>query len=357
MNSPATIDSSLAWHGRDLDARRNDWILHLDSDDIRELEMAARAVLDRDIVTLRADDFPLGRLDRKLRDLRDTVVDRIGFTLMRGLPVDRWPRAICARVFWAIGSRIGQPVCQNPDGHFLGHVKDIGTDALDPDSRGYQSSAALPFHNDIGAEIVGLFCLQPARSGGLSSVLSAAAAWNLCVQRAPDLARVLTEPFHIDRRGEVADGQQPFYTTPVFMPAGKRMTVNYIRRFIMSGQRHRDVPALRPEQVAAMDLLDDVLATPGLRLEMEFRPGDIQWVNNLVTLHTRTAYVDWPQPDRRRHLYRLWLCVPDGWPLPVPFHSRHGTDSATGRPLGLALPPGVRPSAPLDVTIRAPAAV
>ena len=48
---------------------------------------------------------------------------------------------------------------------------------------------------------------------------------------------------------------------------------------------------------------------------MDFRPGDIQVLHNHVTLHTRTAFEDWPGPERKRHLIRLWLTDWDGRPL------------------------------------------
>jgi hypothetical protein len=40
---------------------------------------------------------------------------------------------------------------------------------------------------------------------------------------------------------------------------------------------------------------------------MEFRPGDIQWLKNSVILHARTEFQDFPEPERKRHLLRLWL--------------------------------------------------
>ena len=45
--------------------------------------------------------------------------------------------------------------------------------------------------------------------------------------------------------------------------------------------------------------------------EMTFRRGDIQLLNNYVCLHTRNAYVDWPDPERKRRLWRLWLSDPE----------------------------------------------
>ena len=335
------------WYGADM-ARRDDWIVNLDGMQIEELERAARQTLNRDISTLGRADLPLPTLDPVLKTVRDAVIDGRGFALIRGVPVDRWPREVTARAYWAIGARIGRAVVQNPLGHVLGHVKDIGGDADNPTQRGYQSAADLPFHTDIGAEVVGLLCLKPARLGGRSSVVSAATIWNEVLRQRPDFAQTLTEPFYRDRRGEEVDGQKPWYAMPIFMPAGVRMTVAYVRRFIVSGQRHADVPRLTQAQIEAMDLVDSLAYDPRLKLDMDFRPGDIQLVNNLVALHTRTEYEDWPEPENKRHLFRLWLTAPDGWPLPEPLYARYGADPVTGRPQGINLPPGVSANAPLD---------
>ena len=353
MTALAPVHGPSVWLGRDLARRADDWTLTLDDGDIAELEAAARATLDRELVGLGRADLPLPRLDARLRELRDAVAEGRGFALLRGLPVARWPRPVAARAFWAIGARIGLPVCQNPAGHLLGHVKDLGVDADAPDKRGYQSSAELPFHTDIGAEIVGLFCLVPARRGGLSSIVSAGAIWNRILERRPDLAETLSQPFLVDRRGEEAEGQLPWYEMPVFMETEGRMNINLVRRFIQSCTRHEGAPALTAAQIEALDLLERTAAEPDLRLDMDFRPGDIQWIDNLAVLHTRTAYEDWP--EEKRHLYRLWLVAPDGRALPEPFYRRHGRDPATGRPLGLKLPAGVQPSAPLDAAEAAAA--
>lgn len=47
--------------------------------------------------------------------------------------------------------------------------------------------------------------------------------------------------------------------------------------------------------------------------------GDIQFLSNNHVFHARTAYVDHPPPEPRRHLMRLWLATPEsegGWKLP-----------------------------------------
>ena len=95
-----------------------------------------------------------------------------------------------------------------------------------------------------------------------------------------------------------------------------------------------------------MDLIDELAFDDDIRLDMDFRPGDIQIVNNLITLHSRTAYEDWPEPDRRRHLLRLWFAVQEGWPLPDVYFDRYEAD-AHGRPRGVTVP-GIPPVAALE---------
>jgi hypothetical protein len=47
--------------------------------------------------------------------------------------------------------------------------------------------------------------------------------------------------------------------------------------------------------------------------------------HNHQILHDRTGFEDWPEPERKRHLLRLWLCPPDGRPLSAAFAARYGT--------------------------------
>jgi len=64
---------------------------------------------------------------------------------------------------------------------------------------------------------------------------------------------------------------------------------------------------------------------------MELRPGDMQFLHNHTCLHDRTAFVDWPEPERKRHLLRLWLAAPDARPLPPVFAARYGSTAIGDR--------------------------
>ncbi len=78
---------------------------------------------------------------------------------------------------------------------------------------------------------------------------------------------------------------------------------------IRDGQRHPQVPRLTDLQQQAMTLIEETANDPDVYLPMDFEPGDIQLLANAKILHCREAYDDHPEPQRRRHLLRLWLAA------------------------------------------------
>lgn len=344
------ISGPFVWAGPEM-TQRDDWIHVLSDAEIAEIDAAIDAVQARGvgIMEIGQADFPLPALGPVMARIRYDLVDGFGINLMRGLPVDRWSREQAAIAFWGLGAHLGDAVSQNPAGHLLGHVKDIGGDFNAMNARaGYQSKARLPFHTDLGADLVGLMCLQPAKSGGQSSVTSAMAMHNAMLEQRPDLLKLLAGPIHRDRRGEYIEGKAPTYEAPVFCYHAGYMTATFVRRFVESASRHHGVPEVTPELVEAMDLLEELAESDDLRLDMDFQAGDIQWINNLITFHSRSDFEDWPNADQRRHLLRLWLNLPNGWPLPPSYYERFGSADDDGRPQGMHMP-GVTLSAPLDV--------
>ena len=144
-------------------------------------------------------------------------------------------------------------------------------------------------------------------------------------RRKPDLLSVLLDPIETDRRGEVPEGGKPYFTIPVFNYHDGLVSAIYQRQYIESARRFPGVPPLTPQQIEALDLLDQLANDPKLNLMMELEPGDIQLVHNHTILHDRTAFEDYPEPERKRHLLRLWLAPPRARPLPEVFAERFGS--------------------------------
>lgn len=297
-----------AWLGRDLQAR-DDWMYRLSDAEVAEIDAALRHLQStgRQIPEIGREHFPLGRLARTLRLLQTEIENGLGIMLVRGLPRDRYSAEEMGLIYWGIGAHMGRAVAQNAQGDVLGHVRDLGRDQYrDMHARGYQTASLLPFHND-SCDIVGLCCLETAKSGGLSSVASSVSVYNALVRSRPDLAKVLAQPFHADRRGEESEGQKPYYVTPVFIWHKGRMFNRFNRTFIDSAQRFPEVPRLSPLQIEALDAVAALCRDPAFRFDMKLERGDMQFVNNYCVLHSRTAYEDHAEESRKRHLLRLWL--------------------------------------------------
>jgi hypothetical protein len=322
---PPEISDASAWYGPQM-AARSDWIELLRQDEVAEVEAAVRRFGDTDVnpAALRRENFPLPKLGPRLQHIMDPVLNGRGFVLLRGLPVERWSRRESALAFLGLGLHCGNLRSQNAKGHLLGHVKDQGLSSKDPNVRIYQTRERQNFHTD-SSDVVGLLCLCPAKSGGLSSLVSTVTIFNEMRRRRPELARVLFEPIETDRRGEVPEGQKPYFRIPVFNWHAGLLTAIYHRPYIESARRFADVPALTSLQIEALDLFDSLSNDPALHFFMEFRAGDVQLVHNHTLLHDRTGFEDWPEPERKRHLLRLWLAPAQARPLPPVFAERFGS--------------------------------
>jgi TfdA family taurine catabolism dioxygenase TauD len=348
IRSRPLIEGPSAWTGAELRGREGEWTYWLSAAEIAEIETAIRAVEARglDMADVGRADFRLPTLGPVLDRLRAEVVDGRGFVLLRGMPVEDRPIAESAMAYWGIGSYFGSARSQNARGHLLGHVYDLGQglSATNPNLRSYATAELQNFHIDR-CDVVALLCLRRAKSGGLSSIVSSMTVHNVMAQRRPDLLERLYQPFPVDRRGEVPEGKAPFYEAPVFNAYCGHVSVLYSRLHIGSAQRFPEARRLTAEDIEALDMLAELAGDPELRLDMNFMPGDIQFLHNHTILHARSAYEDWPEPERKRHLLRLWLSPPGARPLPPVFAECYGSIAIGDR--GGIICEGTRPHAPL----------
>ncbi|HVC61445.1 MAG TPA: TauD/TfdA family dioxygenase [Acetobacteraceae bacterium] len=320
------VEGPSAWVGAELARNPEAWTYRLSGPDIAEIEAASAAVRARglDIAEIRRVDFPLPTLGPVLDRLRGEVLDGRGFVLLRGLPVEDRPIAESATAYWGIGTYFGSARSQNAKGHVLGHVRDMGLSSTDPRVRIYQTTERQNFHTD-SCDIVALLCLKTAQHGGLSSLTSSMTIYNAMAARRPDLLRRLFIPFATDRRGEVPEGKLPWFDIPVFNDHAGHLSAIYAPHYVRSSQRFPEARRLTAEDFAALEMFDRLAEDPELRLDMEFLPGDMQFVHNHTTLHDRTAFEDWPEDAKKRHLLRLWLAAPGARPLPPAYAERYGS--------------------------------
>jgi hypothetical protein len=311
-SAPGPIGGRLAWHSADLAA--DQWIHRLTEEEVTELEAAAASTKAQgiDILDIRKDHFPIPLVSKKVETLRADMMDRFGFGYMRGLPVHRYDRETVMRIYFGLAVHIGDVVPQNRNGHMIGHVIDIGTPVDDYNKRLTQTSAGLSFHSD-SCDVVGLVCLHAAMTGGESALCSAIAVHDEMMRRAPHLCRALYQPVTVDRRGEVPEGKMPWMRIPVFMWQNDTFT-GYapLQEYVRSAKRFEEAVHNTPEQDEALDLFFSICGDPEFAARIPFEPGDFQFVHNHVVFHSRTSFRDWPEAEKKRHLMRIWISLPDG---------------------------------------------
>jgi hypothetical protein len=310
------IAGAVAWAGPEIE-RETDWITKLDAADLAELTAAARAALARatPVDRMTRADFALPHLGAKLAMLAADLESGRGFGLLRGLPVDDVDEQTLSAMFWGIGTHLGTMIAQNARGDVLGHVRDEGLTLDNPQARGYQTRAAQSLHVDR-CDVVGLLCRRKARSGGLSRIVSSMRIYNEMLARAPWYLGVLYKAFAIDMRGEQRAGEPPVYYRPVFSYYDGALSSGSNYTYIRDGQKKIGQPLTAVES-EALDLFYTIAEEVVLTMDLE--PGDMQFLNNYVILHDRTGYEDFDEPDRKRHMLRLWIDVPNRRPLAPDF--------------------------------------
>lgn len=323
---PKKISGPSAWVGLDMEKEPNLWLKTFSADEINELEKAADDFLSSSlsIGDLSIKNFPLPRLSKRFKKLKETLLKGCGFEVIRGLPIKKYSQEKAATIFCGIGVYLGSARSQNAAGHILGHVRNIGADANDVNTRIYQTAERQTFHTD-STDIVGLMCLKTAKKGGSSLLVSTETIYNEMNKIRPDLSKVLFQPIATDRRGEVPEGAKPYFEIPILNWHKGKLTGMYQRQYIESAQRFKDVEPLTKNQIEAMNLFDKLANDPNLHLKMDLEPGDLQFVYNHSQLHDREGFEDHHELEKRRHLYRLWLSPKGDRELPECFKERYGS--------------------------------
>jgi len=306
-----TLGKDIAWFPSDLEDEDR-WIHQLSEAEKADIEGALRTAQSQgaSIRTLTRELFPLTVLPATLQMVRDRIENDLGLYVLRGLPVERYSKDELRLIYWGVGLHLGTAVSQSSKGDFLGDVRNVGDKVDDDKGRGYMSKDLLGFHTDT-ADVVALLVLRTAQSGGRSMFCSSVAIRDEIAATRPDLYEVLQQPFYWSWKGQEADGELPYYQQPIFSEYDGRFSSRWIGTHILTAQELPGVPPLTPLQREAMTLVNALANEPRFHTSMMFEPGDFQFLNNHVVYHARTEFVDWPEPDRRRHLLRMWLAVPN----------------------------------------------
>ncbi len=281
-----------------------DWFVPFPEAGIAELDEAVE-VFDHQTL----DRLPNLTTCRQVMAQVHTTLYQTGMAVVDRLPVERYSAEQNKAIYWLLGHMLGRVVDQKWGGTTLYDVKDSGK-ALGHGVRRSITNLGQPFHTDgpwlsMTPEIVGLFCLQAAQTGGMSRLVSLVTAHNEMRRRHPDLIERLYQPFVWDRQAEHGPDDAPYSTRPVFAYDGEQLSAryydDYIRKgYVLAGE------VLDTEGEEALEALQTIVNDPAYWVEFRIESGQIQYLNNRQFAHARTQFADDPAASTQRHLIRSW---------------------------------------------------
>jgi len=318
LERAATVRPTLsprAWLGPQL--RDEDFVVGLPAECLAELDgvVAEQRKAPVPTLILVPEHFELSACRRWMAGIKERLDHGLGFVILDRMPVDRWSKRELTDIYWLLGSLLEPPVAQDWPGTMIYDVRHDGQ-PYTGETRTALTPEGLDMHNDSSMgeappNYISLLCLNTAKSGGKSSLSSAYAAQNHFITEHPELLDRLYRPFYRHHQEyQAADaGKNNWY--PIFgtEPDGG-LRIRFNARVIRRGYA-KTGRVLDNEGVQAVDIMDAFLGDPAHRHDFFMEPGQMQILNNRFIVHGRTPYVDFDEPEKRRHLLRLWLRAGD----------------------------------------------
>ena len=325
-----------AWKATDYE-NDDSWIYRFGEAELAEIDAAVRAVKARGlgVPDFGCSEFPLPTLETKIAAMVEEVEDGRGFGLFRGIPVEKYDLDTLRILYWGIGAYFGDPISQNSKGQILADVIDLGNDYHDLNSRGYKTSSGLLPHVD-SSDMVALFCVNTARSGGESMLSSSMSIYNEMLANHRELLPILYRGFKRDLRGEGVTASLDELTEnelPIFSYYGGQLSCDFNDKIIRSAHIKMGQPLSEIEEEALERMLV-VAQRPDIQFRMYLQKGDIQLVNNFTILHSRAGYTDYDDPACKRRLMRFWVNSREGRALESNFANKYNTGPRGGVAVG-----------------------
>ncbi|KII91313.1 hypothetical protein PLICRDRAFT_38052 [Plicaturopsis crispa FD-325 SS-3] len=312
---PKKLESPLVWEGSDFKEGEKEWVTEFNEAQLKEIDDALKHFqsLNKPLGFIAKETFPLPTISPILHDLAKELHTGRGFFVVRTLPVDKYTREENMIVYAGIASHVGNlRGQQDQTAGVVVHISDLtktNTDKRIP-IPAYTTDKQV-FHTDLG-DFISLYALDIAAEGGTSRISSAWRVYNELAEKRPDLIKTLSEDWALDTFG----GNPPYVLRAPLFYHDEKVIIQYTRRTFtgfLEIPRSVNIPPITEAQAEALDTIH-FLATK-YALGLNFKKGDIQFINNLALFHGRDGFRD--DPEHPRHLLRLWLRNEElAWKLP-----------------------------------------
>ncbi|KAF3934020.1 hypothetical protein ABW19_dt0201004 [Dactylella cylindrospora] len=324
----------LVWN-KDTFPKDGSYVLHISSNELIEVEAALSFVEDLSLThsEINRSTFPLPTLGPRLDAACRQVHFGIGITIVSGLPSHKYTDDQNLLIFVGLSSYFGETRGrQRDDGSRLVHIFHAATRGLKENLSPIFNNHAQVFHNDIVTDILAMYCVSAAASGGVNHFASIPYIYNVIAKQNPEMIHTLSRP---DWPFDTYGYNPPFHTRPLLFwtpledddteyttsspDSGKvngtkepqgRLIASLSPRQLSGSKVHprpTSIPPLTPPQSQALQAIETLAQEHCIAHTLQ--PGQILFLNNLAVLHNRSAYKDSKDipAEKHRHLIRMFI--------------------------------------------------
>ena len=269
---------------------------------------------------LRCDPLPMLRLSpglfaldecrRMMERVKRELDDGTGFVLLDGLPLDALSADEARSVYWVLGRLLSSPVATKWDGTMLYDVTDTGAaHGVRRARRGDQRRARVPQRQRIrsrGARLrqpdvpaagsVGGHdtAVQPLHGAQHAARRRSGPCLRASTSRSTSTARPSTRPAPHASPARPCSAS----TDPGCWPGVARSLIH--NGYTLLGE------TLDRDGARSIDAVDAIMRDDRNFVTFSMRRGQVQFLNNRFIAHHRSRFEDDPDPERKRHLVRMW---------------------------------------------------
>jgi len=299
----------LLWTANDI--KPEHWQIQLPANAVEEVDQLAKHLVDNPVQFFqrRGSELDYPHTRQCLEQLKSRLVNGPGFAVLQGLDPDRYPDDVTLELFWLLGQSIGKPVAQKWNGEMIYDVRDTGAQ-YGYGVRGSRTSVELVFHvdNAFGLAVpdyVGLFCVRPAKSGGISRFCSLYTIHERLRASDPASLERLYQPMLFDRQKEHRENAAKVLLAPFFSWRNQRLFARANTSLVRKGYEVAEITMDKALE-QALNSVNTICEQTDLWYEAPLERGHMQYLNNHEVGHYRSEFKDHNDPELKRHLYRLW---------------------------------------------------
>jgi len=301
MPAVPAIDHPSAWTSAAIGGKEG--LIHRLSDaQLEAIYALAIRIADKPLVEITRADVDDPELVTLMTSVRFDIQRGKAATVLSGVEIGGMSEAVFHRVFWALGTHLGEGAVQSARRDLVGRVEKLEDN---PAGRGYQSDIELGSHCDFH-EILALASYRAADEGGLSGLVSSLAVHDIMQAEHPDLLAALYRGF----RHQCASPEDlSDENIPVFCDVEGKISCFYHGLFMMNAAKTLGTP-LPADLIEAQRVFNEIALRPDVKASFLLEPGEMVFWHNFVCLHSRTSFKD--RSEHRRLLFRLWLHAQPG---------------------------------------------